>query len=566
MSDVVSTLKKEPRKLSLKKIIIISIAIIVLALVGYKIFKPKTINYQFVNVERGTITETVAVTGNTTPSSSVTLGFGNSGNIARINSAIGQKVTKGQVLAELNISDLQSQIRQAQANVATQQASVATQQANVNTQQANVAIQQAKLDGLQAGSRPEDIASAQAALEKAQQDLSNMYTGIRDTSADGYAKANDAVRVQLEDFFTDSESYTVKLNYITANTDERDVALIQRADISQALDKWQAELSVNSQSDVALNAILQDNLSCLSRIRELLDNLAVTLQEAPALSAATLTTYKAGITVSLNEINTATKSLNTILQNIASQKLVISQLQAQLNLKKAGATAQDIAAQQAQVESTKAAVRGAQSAVQSAQASVQSAQASVQSAQAKLQNSQIVAPIDGVITQFDAKVGQFAAPGAILISIISENSFEVDALVSEIDVSKVALGNKVSMTLDAFSNETFNGSVFYIDPAQTASSGVVGYKIKVAFDKADERMKSGLTANIDIETRHKDDALIVPQSAILQNDAGTFVEVLKDGVVNDLPVVIGLRDQNGNVEVISGVTDGQQVLNVGLKK
>lgn len=200
------------------------------------------------------------------------------------------------------------------------------------------------------------------------------------------------------------------------------------------------------------------------------------------------------------------------------------------------------------------------------EAQIINAQAGVQSAESKIRNSRIVSPIDGVVTEFNAKVGQFAASGSTQVSIISANSFEIDALVSEIDIGKIALGNKVSMTFDAFPNETFTGSLFYIDPAQTSSEGVVGYKIKVAFDKTDPRMKSGLTANLDIETRRKENALILPQYAILQNDEGSFVKKLENGVAKEVKVVIGLQDQNGNAEILSGVEEGDEVLNIGLKQ
>jgi RND family efflux transporter MFP subunit len=199
------------------------------------------------------------------------------------------------------------------------------------------------------------------------------------------------------------------------------------------------------------------------------------------------------------------------------------------------------------------------------QAQVQSAQAAVQSVQAKLKNSQIVAPISGTVTQNDAKPGEFASPGTALVSIISGGSFEVDALASEIDVGKIALDNAVSMTLDAFPGQTFTGKVFYVDPAQTTTGGVVGYKIKISFDTEVPNMKSGLTANLTIQTNEKDDVFILPQYAILQNDKGTFVQMMQDGTVTDVPVQLGLQDENGNVEIVSGVSEGEQVLTIGLK-
>jgi membrane fusion protein (multidrug efflux system) len=78
-------------------------------------------------------------------------------------------------------------------------------------------------------------------------------------------------------------------------------------------------------------------------------------------------------------------------------------------------------------------------------------------------------------------------------------------------------------------------------------------------------MKSGLTANLDITTQTDNNALILPQYAIIQNDSGTFVETLTNGAMAQAPVTLGIEDQNGNVEVVSGATEGEQVVNVGLK-
>jgi HlyD family secretion protein len=518
-----ASLLKRFRSLRRRTKIISIVIIVVLIFVGFSL-RPKTPTYQYVDVTSGPITETVSVTGNTTPISSVTLGFGNSGTIASISSAIGKYVNAGQVLATLNTSDLQAQVAQAQANVDTQKS---------------------KLQGLQAGAQPEDIAASQASLDKANQDLANMYDSIADTSADGYAKANDAVRVQLNLFFSNAETTNPSLTYATTNSQTQTEAEIQRQAAAHALDTWQAQLAANATSDSDLDTSLLNDVTYLTAVRQLLNDVSVTLQSAPGLSATTLASYKASVTTGLSEVNLALTNLNTIEHNISSQKLTVSQLQAELDLKKAGATSQDIQAQQAQVES---------------------AQAAVESIQAKLENSQIVAPISGVITQFDAKVGQFATLGTTLVSIISNNSFEVDALVSETDIGKVALHNTVTMTLDAFPGETFTGSVFYIDPAQTTDNGVVGYKIKVSFDKPDSRLKSGLTANMDIQTRHKDNVLLLPEYAILQNDQGTYVETVQNGAVKNVPVTLGLQDASGNVEIENGVTAGEKVLNIGLKQ
>ncbi|MCE9517756.1 efflux RND transporter periplasmic adaptor subunit, partial [Candidatus Nomurabacteria bacterium] len=143
--------------------------------------------------------------------------------------------------------------------------------------------------------------------------------------------------------------------------------------------------------------------------------------------------------------------------------------------------------------------------------------------------------------------------------------YEVDSGVSENDVVNILSGNKVTMTLDSFPKEVFQGTVFYIAPAETTTGGVVSYEVKIAFDANDPRLKSGLTANIDIKTNYKESVLILPQYAILQNDEGTFVEVLDGKKTKQNKVELGISDSFGNVEIISGVTEGEQVLSIGLK-
>lgn len=506
------------------RIIWISVALIVV--VGYLSFtRQGGTKYQFVTVQKGSVIETVSITGNTVPMQSVSLGFQNTGTIAQVFRKLGDKINAGEVIARLNIAGLSAALQQAQANVD---------------------IQQAKLDGLKAGSRPADIASSQAALQKEQQDLINLYSSISDASAAGYAKANDAVRTQLGTFFSNAETNQPQLLFETINSQAASDAMSLRVSASIELNAWQQELlNINSsQSSDSLSAALKKSLTHLVVVQNLLTTVSKTLDGNISLSASQLATDKANVTSGLTEVNAAINSLNTISQNIASQQSTVAQTQAQLTLKQAGSTPEDIAAQQAQVEQAKAGVA---------------------SAEANLQNSEIAAPIIGIITQQDAKVGQLAIPGTPLVSIIGNNGFEVDAGASETDVGKLDVGNKVKMTLDAFPNEIFDGAVFYIAPAQTNTQGVITYQIKISFDKFDQRIKSGLTANINIESKHKDGVLILPQYAILQNDQGTFVEVLENNKVKQNPVTLGIQDQKGNVEIISGVTSGEQVLNIGLK-
>jgi HlyD family secretion protein len=159
----------------------------------------------------------------------------------------------------------------------------------------------------------------------------------------------------------------------------------------------------------------------------------------------------------------------------------------------------------------------------------------------------------------DAKVGEIVTSGKSVVSIISDNQLEIESNVSEINIGKVAIGNPVNIVMDAFAGETFTGKVTYIEPGETVVDGVVNYKVTVAFDESHPLMKSGLTAKLDIITGIKEDVVTVPQYSLITKDGAVFVSKKEGKEFKEVPVTIGLRGQDGLVEVISGLNIGDNV-------
>jgi len=504
------------------------IAILVIVIGGgawFLIARSQKTTYQFVTVKRGTITEVVSVTGNVTTTKSADLAFENGGVVAAVYYNEGDHVNQGDIIAKLDTQNLAAQLAQAQANVDSETAT---------------------LKNLQAGATQQNIAVSQTALASAEQNLENSYASIPNTMASAYTSANDAVRSQLAAFFTNAEQGNPQLTFTVSNTQISNDITSERLQASDELNAWQTENQniATSTASSTLNAMLQDALSHLAATKTLLTTALNAIVNANTLPPATAAAYKTDVTTGLNEVDASIGNVNAITQNIASEEAAIAQAQAALNLTLAGSTQDEIDAQAAQVEQ---------------------AQASAQSIQVQINEASLVSPMSGVITMQNAKVGEVASPGIPIVSLIADNSLEVDVDVPEVDIGKIATGDPVLMTLDAFPNETFSGKVFYIDPAETMISGVVDYLVKVSFNKNDPRLRSGLTANLDITTQTKNDALIIPQYAVLQNDNGTFVETLNNKAVTQVPVTLGIEDQSGNAEVVSGVSEGEQVINVGLK-
>lgn len=514
-----------------KALSIIAGAVLVVTLVI--VFKPSDETDTSIEVIRGSISETVSVTGQLEPVQSVNLSFQSSGRIAYVPVKVGDIVYAGQMLASLDNAELNAQLKNAQAGVAAQQA---------------------KLDGLLAGSRPEDIAVAQAQFDKAQQDLNNYYSESQDILASAYAYADDAVRTQLADLFVSmgtesSPQYRVTIS-CSSSWCLQNIPLLadRRAESEALLLKWRHELNGMLSSDPAevIEKMLINVSSYLQVTRQLMNIASDVINSTDiTIDSTTLTAYRTSVSTAMTENNTALNSVNSQMQSIAAQKIVVQQYASQLALKKAGSSAQDIAAQRA---------------------AVLSAQAQADQIQAQIAKNVIRSPIKGIVTLVDAKVGQSASANAILISVISNSQLEIMANVPEIDAGKIAVGNHVDFTVDALTNQSFTASVSFVDPAETVIDGVVNFKIKAVLSQADERLRSGLTVNLDIRTRYKEDVLMLPQYAIIQNDDGVFVEKLTGQTSERVPVTLGLRSADGMVEIVSGLVQGDRVANIGLKK
>ncbi len=475
-----------------------------------------------VEVQKGSISQEVIVTGKITPVDKLDLAFEMTGKISRIRANEGDDVQPGQILIELDSSELRASLAEAVANAQAQKA---------------------KLDELVRGTRPEDIQIAKTNLLKAEQDLANEYGSVTQILNDAYAKTDDAVRNQLSALFTDADGIYPQLTFPVSNPQAQIDSQSGRIIAGAELNAWKSELAgLTSQS--SSDELESAAAHALSHLQKILTFLNRTMDAIVSSPSAVASTYKTNVTTARSAVNTAISDINGEIQNIASGKIAIDQQKNELALQLAGSTPEDIHAQEAQLAQ---------------------AEASVAVAQARVNQTVLRSPIAGVVAKMDGKTGEVVSPNAVLASVISKNKFEIDANIPEVDIGKISLGDAVSITFDAFPEETFSGKVIKIDPAETVIDGVVNFKTVIGLDAPDGRLKSGLTANLSIETDRKNDVLILPQEALTEKKQGTFVQKYEHGTVTEYPVTVGLRDKNGNVEIVSGVTLGESVVNVGRK-
>ncbi|MBU1445977.1 efflux RND transporter periplasmic adaptor subunit, partial [Patescibacteria group bacterium] len=196
-------------------------------------------------------------------------------------------------------------------------------------------------------------------------------------------------------------------------------------------------------------------------------------------------------------------------------------------------------------------------------AQIHQAEIALKIARQNYRDSQIYAPIDGQIVFINGDIGQNIGISETTLSsfmTINAEQLIVEANVPETDIVKIKLNDSVEMTLDALDfTERLTGNVITIDQAETAIQGVVYYKIQSAFDIQDERVKSGMTVNLDIETDKKEGVLMIPIRALKYEDSIKYVEVLNNGSPQRIEIEAGIENDQ-YVEVLSGLKEGDKVI------
>lgn len=181
----------------------------------------------------------------------------------------------------------------------------------------------------------------------------------------------------------------------------------------------------------------------------------------------------------------------------------------------------------------------------------------------------VYSPITGTIGSISLSPGMILNPTSSAsnssnienkIAIVKTNATpSISVTLTEIDVPKVKVGNKVTVTLSAFTDKTYTGKIVAIDTTGTVTSGVVSYPVTITLDSGAPDIFANMSATANILTDFKDNVLIVPNGAIIFQNGESFVRVLKDDVLTNLPVVTGLSSDT-ETEIISGIDEGQSVV------
>ncbi|PIU15894.1 hypothetical protein COT20_01145 [bacterium (Candidatus Gribaldobacteria) CG08_land_8_20_14_0_20_39_15] len=516
----------------------------------------KPLPYEFAVAKIQNIIQEVNVTGKVKAAETVDLSFEKSGKIIQVYVDTGQNIEKDKPLAVLDSSELRAQLAQAKAQLEIQQIRLEEIKKGARAEEINVL--QTKIDNAQRALVDSQVNLANA-QSKAITDLANYYDDVPDILNSAYALSDDAVNKQISDLFSNALTDSPQITFQISDSQVEIAAEQQRVIAGVTLNELKAILKNTSPNDyTSQDKALNDSEQKLIIIRDFLSKVAEALNFSTNLSATTLAAYKGYANTGRTNVITAIAEINTQKQAITSQKSLnqqnISTAQAQLT------TAQNsLTAAQKDLDLKKAAATPEQ--IQTQEAQIKSAQADIENLEIQISKTTLRSPINGIVIKQNAKVGQIATANTNIVSIISEVKFQVEANIAEADIAKVKIGQTAKITLDGYGPETvFEAMVIKIDPAETIIEGVATYKTTFEFNEDSDKIKSGMTANIDILTAQKENVLTIPSRAVITKNNDKLIRVFNGEKIEERKITLGLKGSDGNVEIIEGLQEGEKVI------
>lgn len=505
-------------------------------------------------VKRGNLTETISATGSVTAQTGAQVKIGSqiTGRIKKLSADVGSQVKAGQVIAELDLPDVQAQLNQAKANLAVARTKLAQQQSGVGMQrtQASSAVLQAQAGrtsaqarlrsaqaaaDLQSAQTPTDIAraknavaSAQAARSTAQSNLSQTQAGTELQVANAQQQINQATATALNSERNLSrQKLLLEKGYVAAST-------VDQAQAIAAVDKSQV---LAAQQSLAL--VQQKNTADVKAGR----NQLTQAEQEVKTAQASLTAANAG------PFQEAVKRAA-----VGDARAALAQSEANLTLARGNTAQNTLKAQD----------------VKQAQESVRVVQQQVAYAQAQMDKTLIRSPISGTVLQLASQQGETLAAGLsspTLIVVADLKRLQVDAYVDETDIGKVALGQSVTVTVDAFPGQSFSGRVAKIASGSTIIQAVITYDVTITLSSMEHPLKPDMTASVTIQTGTHNGVLLVPSEAIKTSTKGVTVTVLNKAKTATEARKVTLGGTDGvNTEIREGLKEGETIVLAGALK
>jgi HlyD family secretion protein len=534
------------------------IIIIALIFIGYYTFGNKTsaeTRYVMSTVAKGTVITSVTGSGQVSDINQIDIKSKASGDVLSVNVSNGQEVKTGTLIARLDATTALKNVRDAEIALSQAQLSFdkLTQPADkLSLMQSESALSQAESDLNKAyGDGFTAVASTfidMPGIMSGLHDVLYLSDIVSDNSQLNLSYYGDAVKyldpsgVLKAPQYLDNVNSTYKLAQDSYNTA---LALYNNTTRYSSPDKIEALVSQTYETAKAMAEAVKNAKNLIQSYQDIMNSRSQTPLTKSTTHLTNLSSYTSKISSDLSSLFNIKDTIESASANVPEKEQALADL-------KAGATDIDL---------------------KTAQLTLDQRKNSLIDAQNELANYSIRAPYDGIITKLAIKKLDSASSGAIIATLITKQKVAEISL-NEVDVAKINVGQKATLTFDAIPDLSIAGTVSEIDAIGTVSQGVVTYAIKISFDTQDNRIKNGMSVSASIITNIKQDVLTVPNGAIKTKNGTSYIEIFDsplpapaNGAIGSLSailprqqIVIAGLSGDSITEIVSGLNEGDQIV------
>lgn len=562
---------------------------------GYRVLytKKKPVEYVTSEVTKGTLTVSVSGSGQVSSSNQVDVKSRVSGTLLRLYVKNGQEIAPATALAFLDSGDALKAVRDAQLNLKSARLSLQKLQQPPDA----LTLLQSENSVIATKDSIEKLTlSQQTEYDQAQETKQKSSDSITKSYEDGYNSVANAfldiptVMSKLDDILYSSEigasevSVGKSFGNISAllnttnqldrdgflgfqNSAEEDYAKAETV-YNQAIQHYKSSTRYDDPS--AIEALLAETLEATKSVAQAAKSETnfldawVGFRKSRGLETFTkVSEYQTNLSSYISKTNSHISALLSIQRTLQDAKELLKNAERTLvemkqnNPKDLVALKATLQEKQGALEKLKAGTDEVD--IESQKLIIAQREINLADAQAKLADYSIKTPIGGIIASIPVKIADTISAGTSIATVVTKQKL-ADISLNEVDVAKVKVGQKTTITFDAVEGLSLTGNVVQIDTLGVVSQGVVSYNAQIGFDIQDDRIKPGMSVSIAIITDVRQGVILVPNSAVKTNNGqGAYVEILRNTAVESIPVQVGLANDT-MTEVSGSLQEGDRVI------
>lgn len=505
-------------------------------------------------VQKGTIETLVSGTGQVVAGNEVELKSDANADIVYVGAAVGDEVKKGTLLIQMDYTEAQKSVRDAEMGLEETQISY---------------------EKLMAPLTELELLSAGHALERARESLEDAEENLFDVYEDAFDNVSDIfidmpkIMVAFDDVLYGNDISAVQVNVgaYTARVARYDSSInILREEVRGVYKE--ARSSYNDMFNQYVNmdrTVSQEDMeSFLEDVHDMfilvsdslrvsnafLDSVDTIIAQRELEQIETLEEHQTSLASHATKISGYIRTLSDVIDTIESAREVLKE--ADRDFKEQELNYEDAVSGPDELD------------LRSMELSLEKKRNSLADAEENLSDYFVYAPIDGVIAAMNVVAGDsvYSVSSESNLGTIITSEQMAEITLNEVDAADVSTGQKAILTFDALPGIEVEGEVVEVDTIGTATQGVVTYGVKIAFDAEGTGVKTGMSVNASIKTAFEEDVLSVSSSAITIENGVSYVNVVSgmpgDTLYEKKEVVTGMSD-DVRTEIISGLSEGDVV-------